>query len=158
MSCVSAHCCLLFRADDKSPLTQTLVLVFRGCLLFPVGLTQCSKTTTPKSFFSCTATPGWFLDFLPTLHFHRCHVRGRWGFGGAQPWSCSTFQWPERRCRNPCVESLLCSSKALRAMLLSLVACRSAGLPICICPSAHVQHMLNPVSLILCSPSEQIQT
>lgn len=67
MSCVSAHCCLLFRADDKSPLTQTLVLVFRGCLLFPVGLTQCSKTTTPKSFFSCTATPGWFLDFLPTI-------------------------------------------------------------------------------------------
>lgn len=54
--------------------------------------------------------------------------------------------------------NLLYSSKALRAVQLRLVACRSAGLSSCICLSAHVQHMLAPVGPLLRSPLEQIQT
>lgn len=59
------------------------------------------------------------------------------GFWRSLPWSCSTFQWPEWRCRSPWVESLLHSSKALRAMLLRLVACRSLVFPT-VCIQVHM--------------------
>lgn len=52
MSCVSAHCCLLFRADEKGLLTQTLVLVFRGCLLFPAWALLNVAKPLPHDVFS----------------------------------------------------------------------------------------------------------